>query len=77
MTKFIVLVSMEDRSYTRIHRVICGHSEDPRTEMANTFCHSYFDTYYEARDFSLAHAGGSWRKRKYRRKMTNHKVKEV
>jgi len=54
MTKFIVLVSMEDRSYTRIHRVIYGHSKDPGTETANTFCHSYFDTYYEARDFALS-----------------------
>ncbi len=56
MTKFNVLVSMEDRSYTRIHMVICGHSKDPGTKTANTFCHSYFNTYYETRDFSLSRA---------------------
>jgi hypothetical protein len=52
MAKFVVLEKWGSNSYARIHRTICSHAREPGAETASTFCHGYFDTYLEARDFA-------------------------
>ena len=55
MIKFVVLESRrsgKNQNYSRIHRASCGHAKKPNHKTASTFCHGYFDRYYEALDFA-------------------------
>jgi hypothetical protein len=55
MIKFVVVEcnrSTRTRDYARIHRASCGYAREPNHKTASTFCHGYFDRYYEAMDFA-------------------------
>jgi len=55
MISFVVLESRrsgKNRNYARIHKASCGHARKPNYKTVSTFCHGYFDRYYEALDFA-------------------------